>query len=357
MATTWNSGPRGMSGSVGQLDGERRVVAEVLAHTGHIGPHADSELAELPRRADARAQQQDGAGVDAAAEHDAAAVHRLAAGEPNPCCTRAVEDDVGHLGVAANHEVRTLVCRRQVGQRGAHADAVEAVDGQQPGAHCARCVVVVDPRQPGFLEGGEAGLGDACQFVAPVAPDRDRALSAVPRAIAEVEVALEPREGGQHVLERPPGVAATRPAVVVGRRAAERECPVGRRAAAEQAGARHGLRHAELVRLARVPPVEAARRLPSIAHVVRRGLAQVGPRLEQQHLTAGVLAQPRRHDAAGRAPTHDDHVRRRTHSPAIISRGDLGDNWGFLAQPCAHQCRGATSRALHARHGRGILAA
>jgi hypothetical protein len=57
----------------------------------------------------------------------------------------------------------------------------------------------------------------------------------VPRSIAEVEIAFEPPEVRQHVVERPARIAVGRPLVKVGRRAADGEPRQPRRPADEPA--------------------------------------------------------------------------------------------------------------------------
>ena len=256
VATTWKSGAGDGSFLYEQLDCDGGVVREVRTDAGEVCVDRYAQRAKVSGRSDPRAEEERRTAVGPRAEDDATGVHHLAAAESDSGGATALHNEVEHLGLAANVEVRTLARTRQIREGGAHPDPVEAVDGHQACTDGSRRVVILDVCDADVLERGEARRRHIRQLVRPVAPDRHRACAAMPRAIAEIEVALQPPEGGQDVVERPAGVAAARPGVVVGGRAAQCEGRVGRRAAAEQPAARQRSCDAELVGLTRVAPVE-----------------------------------------------------------------------------------------------------
>ncbi len=164
-----------------------------------------------------------------------------------------------------------------------------------------------------LVAGGDGGLEQRVVERVLVRHFRDaqRAAGATPVGTAAILVALDAREQRRHVLPAPAARAHLRPGVVVERLAAHPDEAVDGARAAQDLAARHGdlaIGRAGLG-IGFIAPV-GGRVVDQQAEA--DGKARIGvagaPRLDQQHLRARVLAQPRRQHRAGRAGTDDDVV-------------------------------------------------
>ena len=128
--------------------------------------------------------------------------------------------------VGADGEIRPAPGGGEVGDGGAHPQAVADVAWCRSDAEGAWSVVVRDVSVPDLDRGLDERLLDRAAFVDRVAADRDRTVVPVP-LVREVQIGLQPPEERQDLGEAPSGVAQRAPLVVVGRRAAQREAAVG----------------------------------------------------------------------------------------------------------------------------------
>ena len=205
------------------------MVDEVPPDAGQVGAHRDVQRSQLGCRTDAAAQEQGRRSVRAGRQDDGAGLEPGTVDEAHADGPMPVKRDLRDRGIRPNGEVRTSGRGRQVGQGRADAQALGiGVHGRPAGTHRPRPIVILKHREPGRLEGSEPRRRDVGQRLGRVAADREWAVAAVPRFPAEVVIALESAEGRQDVLERPALGAERRPAVVVGRRAAEGEGGIGR---------------------------------------------------------------------------------------------------------------------------------
>ncbi len=292
-----------------QVDGDQRVITEVAPDATEIDHRVDADLAQRPGRPDPAAQEDRRTAVRPGGEHDARGLEDVAAGQPDAAYAGAVEQDLVHEVARADREVAARPGRCQVGQRGAHPDAVAHVAGHRTDTLGPRVVEVAHPG----LSRGDRGLRERelqrGEIAAGRSPDRDRPAGAVPLVVTG-GVRLDGTEGRQQVVERPARVSGRRPPVVVGRPAAQQEGGVGGRTPADQLGPRQRDLAAEVARLGDESPVVVEGRLRPVGDVIGQVLParEVGPRLQQEHRAAAVLTQPGRDDATGGAGAHDDHV-------------------------------------------------
>ena len=199
--------------------------------------------------------------------------------------------------------------RPQIAMRHAHAPAAADAGLGLDDAFLVLAVVVAVE----LVAGGDGGLEQRVveRVLVGHLGDAQRAAGAAPVGACAVLVALDAREERRHVLPAPAARAHLRPGVVVERLAAHPDETVDGAGAAQHLAARHGdlaVGGAGL-RVGLVAPV-GGRVVDQQAEA--DGKARIGmagaPGLDQQHLRARVLAQPRRQHRAGRAGADDDVV-------------------------------------------------
>ena len=300
-------------GRTGCVDHLHRVhmVMQVQAHAGQVvhqgdavalqlcaGAHAAGHQ-HLRRLQCARAQQHLAAAVGAQVQAAAAAVLQ----QVHTDCAPAVEADAGDLGASDDLQVRPAQRRREVGLGGAAAFTV-AVGGLVP-AHAvlAGAVEVGIRRQAGLHAGVDEALRQRVRGAQVL--HAQRAVGTMQR-IGAAQVALGLAEPGQHLVERPAGVAVSGPGVVVLPLTADVDHRVDRArpaqhlatwlvaTAAVQAGLRHGL-EAPIGILGCLGHQSQARR------AMDQHAAVDSTRLEQRHAHLRVFAQPRCQHTTGRA--------------------------------------------------------
>ncbi len=213
------------------------------------------------------------------------------------------------MGLGQHGQVRALHRRPQEGVGAAPAPAV--LLRRLHAADAIRLAVVVVGVEREVA--GPRGVDDQVGELAGVGRvgDVEGAADAVVVLLAGAALAaLGALEVGQDLVPAPAGAAVGRPAVVVDRAAAHVEHRVHRARAAERLAARdvEAAVVAARLGLGLVVPVELRLELLGEGggdRDLRRAAAAAG--LDQQHLDAAVLAQPRRQQAAG-GPGADDHV-------------------------------------------------
>src|SRR5262249_1221419 len=142
--------------------------------------------------------------------------------------------------------------------------------------------------------------------------DDERATLAAKFRVALLDVMLGFAEQRRDILIAPAAAAHLRPAVVIGRIAADIEHAVDRAGAAQHLAARPLQLPSGGARLALAEKIPIDLRVVEDAQHAGRDvdpdIAVGRPRFQQADARA-LLAQPRRHDAAGRTGAHDNIVR------------------------------------------------
>ena len=255
VSITWKAGPR-RPGVGRQVDGDQRVVDEVGADAGQVRarPAGRARAAARPARSRCAAGSP-GCRKLPAARTTVSASTTLAVRSRTPRARPPRDLDPVDQGVGADLEVRSLPGRRQVGQGGAHPDAVADVAGQRAHADRAGPVVVVDRRVAArdrrrrrTRAGTRRARRDAAAAtgIGPSVPCHSSGKS------GSVSAGAEQRK---QLVERPAGVAGGGPRVVVRGPAAHPEGAVRRGAAADQAGPRQRIGGPGSVGLGEVVPV------------------------------------------------------------------------------------------------------
>ena len=270
------------------------MVDQSLPDPGEVGDDVDPQRRERRRRSDAGAHQDQRRPVRSGCEHDLCGVDRLG-GLRNPDSdgpSPAALDPV-HQQIRADGQIRAASRLGQVRQRGAHPHAVEGRERDHAGADRPGAVVICDLRITDRGSRRQRRGVRGPDLVASVTTYRERPAATMPVLFGVVEVALGRLERGQHLVERPAGVAERHPRVVVGRRPPQGECGVRRRAAADEASPGELDRSTRRVRLARQPPVVASGGHPRVCDIRREVVARrvVGARLEQQHAALARFAE------------------------------------------------------------------
>ena len=215
-----------------------RMLDQIAPDAGQRRDDADAMLGEFVRRADTAAHQHRGR-VDRPAGEDEFAPCTISSCAPwrsrrrSRACPRT-ECDAQGLG--ADREVFPRAHRgRQIRHRAGYA-LVVLVDRGRDRHHAVFpfAVLVRHDRQAALAEHVRDDLDEAGPVLARIAADGDRAFLAVILA-AEIQIAFELAEVGQHRSEIPARRAHLLPAVVIGRRAAIGDQPIDARSAAENA--------------------------------------------------------------------------------------------------------------------------
>ncbi len=150
----------------------------------------DAGGAQLVRRADSRAQQQQRGGHRAGGQHHLTGRDDLTVEQLDADRALAVEGQPGHRGVAAHGEVRPVLA--QVGHRRADPHPVDRVGRDQPGPRRTARVLVRLGGEAEPVRRAQQALRGRVQQRAGRAADRHRAVLAVQRP-AQVEVGLGAR--------------------------------------------------------------------------------------------------------------------------------------------------------------------
>ena len=288
------------------------MVVQMAAHAGQVVQQRDAVLLQVRARADAAGHQDlrglKGAGAQ---QHLAAHLQTVAAAVAHvldAAGAAAIEHDAGDLGASDHLQVGPAQRRRQIGLGGAASFTV-AVRGLVPAHAVLRGAVEVGiQRQAGLHTGLDEALGQrvgAAQVL-----HAQRAVGAV-QVVTAAQVALGLAEPGQHVVERPAGVAGSGPVVVVLPLATDVDHGVDRArpaqhlaarlvaAAAVQAGLRHGL-EAPVDALGLGHQRQTGRAVDQHAAVDTAGL-------QQGHAHLRIFTESRCQHAAGRAAA-DHHI-------------------------------------------------
>ena len=177
--------------------------------------HSTTSFAEIPS-------------IDPSGLSTSTPVHRL-----------PVDDQPANERVRANRQIRPHARRREIADGARHAQPTELVHRLRSRAERPRIVARRGSRgsrarAPTSRNAPCCGSSSSRRIPA----DRDRPCVAVIRRIAEIEIAFEPLERGQHAVPGPRAIAEARPLVVVLRHAAQRDGRVHRARSADHAAAR-----------------------------------------------------------------------------------------------------------------------
>ncbi len=242
----------------------------------------------------------------------------------DPLHAAIAEEHAANDGVGADAEVGARPhATTEVGARRADALAVDLVHRVRADAGGRRIVAVGAARKPELeTRLDERGL-PRNELRRGVPPDRDGASSSVP-FVVEVEIVLEPLEGGKAVLPRPLGQSERCPFVVVVGHPAERDARVDGRRAAHHPATRKAHRDrappavvgravvvAPVVRVQRVLTTVPQRRGEDLG--VLRSVGVIRPSLDEDHVVTLVLGETRRDHRARGSCSDDD----RTHAPTL----------------------------------------
>ena len=288
------------------------MIHEVRPHRRVVDQAGDPELLEIAGRADSGTPEDrrtvDRAGADdhlpGFDEGDVTVVNDDHAG-----CAPVLDPYSINLGATPNGEVGSRQRRSQVCERGRHPSPFGAVHRQRPDARRRGVVVIGYPGNAHAHARVGKGLLDGEQLVVTPPHDGHRTVLAVHGVIGtEIEIVLEPSKAGKHVIPGPPRIVLCRPAVVVGRRPAKRQCSIDRRTAAEKlplgiiefplpgdAGA-----HAPIA-----PRQREAHVRQQICIAVERSR---GTRLEHQDAAGRLFAEARAQHRSRRSTADDDVV-------------------------------------------------
>ena len=284
------------------------MVGQIGADTRQIVDDVDADRLQVRTRTNARDLQQMRR-VDGAARQDhLARGHHLAIpallAEGDTYAALAFEQQPGGKRLGLDAQVRPASRLRQKRACGRAAEAAIARHLRIADALVLAAVEVVGQRKAGLLRGVDEPMGQVQGRA--VVLDQDGAALAALLGLAR-RIALDRLEIGQHLVERPALAAHLRPAVVVGRVAADPEHAVDRARAAEHAPARpvHLPAGDAGLGIGGVVPVDprvveqlqdARRHVDHRVPVFRAGLEQHDPR--------AVFAQAIGQHAAGRAGAH-----------------------------------------------------
>ena len=300
-----------------ELQGDQGMVAQVLPHAGQVVDDRNGQAFKVFRRADAREQQQLGGSDGAAAEDDAVAVDNeavAAAVHFHAHGFSAVKDDAADGNAGPEGQVQAVAGLLQVGDGGAHSDAVDIVHRAGADAGGVRVIHIRGFGQAGGETSLEKGFLSGQPFLAFVAAHRYGAGGTV-KVAAEVQIGLDAVQVGHNGAEAPFGVAPRDPIVKVLRHRPQPDLAVDGAAAADDPAAGQvkgsGVFGAGFGPVA--PHMRAGNGAGGVVAVLHirgqlREVGIVGAGFEQQHRAGRVRGEAGSQYAAGGTGADDDDI-------------------------------------------------